>query len=287
MLHQFDDFCFENHPDAGVLTKEIFDGWSKIRACENVNGQLRRLSALKGFAQYLTALGKGAYVMPDGMMGGYIPFVPYLYSDGELTSFFEAADLLPPHPCSPNREYIAPVVFRIVYCCGLRPGEVLRLTCTDVDLEQGTLYIADSKKHKDRYVAMSEPLVCLCRKYDQIMQIRMPGRQFFFQNPAGGAYRIWWLQGLFYRCWKSAGITFPAHQSPRIYDWRHNFATRLISGWMEDGQNVAVLLTYLSEYMGHSSLEDTAYYIHLIPERLSRTGFADWDCPAEVPDYED
>lgn len=47
------------------------------------------------------------------------------------------------------------------------------------------------------------------------------------------------------------------------------------------------MLPYLSEYMGHSSLNATAYYIHLVPEHLTDTGLTTWGCMPEVPDYED
>ena len=34
--------------------------------------------------------------------------------------------------------------------------------------------------------------------------------------------------------------------------------------------------TYLSTYMGHVSLEETLYYIHLLPERLKSSPGIDW-----------
>ena len=47
------------------------------------------------------------------------------------------------------------------------------------------------------------------------------------------------------------------------------------------------MLPKLSTYMGHTSLEDTAYYIHLIPEHLERNHINEWACIPEVPVYED
>ena len=35
-------------------------------------------------------------------------------------------------------------------------------------------------------------------------------------------------------------------------------------------------LAYLSTYMGHVSLEETLYYIHLLPERLKSSPGIDW-----------
>ena len=169
----------------------------------------------------------------------------------------------------------------------MRPQEGRLLKRQDVDLDTGTFYIVDSKKNKDRIVAMSENLQNLCRKYDIIMQTKQPGREFFFQNPNGGPFTAAWIQKQFFKCWKIANITFTSNHKPRVYDWRHNFSTKVITKWMNEGKDVSTLLPYLSTYLGHSSLDYTAYYIHLIPESLHSSGLMDWICSREVPDYED
>lgn len=49
------------------------------------------------------------------------------------------------------------------------------------------------------------------------------------------------------------------------------FASRNIIRWIDEGKDVMSLMPFLSEYMGHSSLHHTLYYIHLIPDRLRNT----------------
>ena len=204
-----------------------------------------------------------------------------------MSSFFTEADHLSHHPLSPYREYVIPVMFRVLYCCGLRPQEVRHLKLSDVNLEDSTFYIEDSKRKKDRIVAISPELIELCRKYNCLIQTFLPGRKYFFQNPNGGPYRSACIQQFFYKCWKAAGVSFLQGRKPRVYDWRHNFATRVIFRWMNEKKDVMNLLPYLSTYMGHSSLEYTAYYIHLVPEHLKSLNLTDWVCSQEVPDYED
>lgn len=36
------------------------------------------------------------------------------------------------------------------------------------------------------------------------------------------------------------------------------------------------MLPYLSAYMGHTQFDDTAYYIHLLPEKLRKSPAIDW-----------
>ena len=54
----------------------------------------------------------------------------------ELRDFFRAVDHYPSHPLT-NRHLVDPLLFRMMYGCGLRLGEALLLKLGDVDIEQG------------------------------------------------------------------------------------------------------------------------------------------------------
>lgn len=60
----------------------------------------------------------------------------------------------------------------------------------------------------------------------------------------------------------------------------------MIRKWIRQGDDIAVMLPYLSTYMGHTSLEDTAYYVHLVPEHLEGGQLNQWAFIPEVPVYE-
>lgn len=51
------------------------------------------------------------------------------------------------------------------------------------------------------------------------------------------------------------------------------------------------LMPYLSTYMGHSELDSTFYYIHLLPDRLLKSAGIEWHqfdgIYGEVPANED
>ena len=52
-----------------------------------------------------------------------------------------------------------------------------------------------------------------------------------------------------------------------MHDLRTTFAVNNLRGWFAHGQDVDPLLPVLQTYMGHSStIEDTAYYLHLTAE---------------------
>jgi len=42
--------------------------------------------------------------------------------------------------------------------------------------------------------------------------------------------------------------------------------------WVEEGRDIRAWLPYLAAYMGHQKYSSTAWYVHLLPERLAATG---------------
>ena len=276
-LIHFDHFCLSTFPEETSLTKELLMQWARLRSNENANGLKRRMVALREFGKYLNAVGIEAYVIPSEMIGNFKPFFPYLFTDEGLSAFFAAADDMTPHKLSPYRQYIVPVIFRLLYCCGLRPNEVRLIRCADIDLQTGSIYIQDTKVHKDRTVVMSPDMLSLCNKYDARMRTVRKNRDYFFPHPDGTAYSACWVQNQFWKCWENAGIPhFRGTTTPRVYDFRHNYATRILMNWLEEGRDLYTWLPYLSAYMGHSTFSSTAYYIHLLPERLVKTSAIEW-----------
>ena len=67
----------------------------------------------------------------------------------------------------------------------------------------------------------------------------------------------------------------------RSYDLRHRFASTVLLKWLNEGADMRTMLPYLQIYMGHDSLESTAYYIHLLPENLLKGTAVKW---AELSD---
>ena len=55
-----------------------------------------------------------------------------------------------------------PVIFRILYGCGLRVSEVVGLRYKDVNLEDGILTIREAKTDRDRYISLSDSVKEAC-----------------------------------------------------------------------------------------------------------------------------
>ena len=79
-----------------------------------------------------------------------------------------------------------------------------------------------------------------------------------------GPYTKRWTEEMFWRCFSMAGITAFEGPKPRVYDFRHTFATECICRWMREGRDIDAMLPFLSAYMGHARYEDTLYYVHIL-----------------------
>ena len=64
---------------------------------------------------------------------------------------------------------------------------------------------------------------------------------------------------------RSAAMSAEA-QRPRVHDLRHSFAVQALARWYRQGADVQAQLPKLAMYMGHVSIESTAYYLRWTDE---------------------
>ncbi len=276
VLWKFDRFCCEKFPEKIILDRDVGLAWLEMRETEGNAGHRNRIMVLREFAKYLKATGEEAYLIPISMTTKGPRYVPHIFTEVETTAFFRGADLFVPHEKAPARHLVVPVFFRLLYCCGLRPCEARLLRRENVDLIRGVLYIEESKGHKDRAVVVADDLLQLMRSYAEKVMNIYPDCPFFFPRYDGaGAYSKVWTVETFWRCFQMGGLTRFDGPRPRVYDFRHTFATECICRWIREGKDVDAMLPFLSAYMGHARFEDTAYYIHMIPDFYQRAGKID------------
>lgn len=77
-----------------TLTKELVEGWATKRNGEHVNGLARLITPIRQLAKYIKRSGIAAYILPDGIPGKQIKYVPYMFFKEELENFFKVADKL-------------------------------------------------------------------------------------------------------------------------------------------------------------------------------------------------
>lgn len=268
-LFRFDQFCVSCKIIAPVLTKELFDSWSVISQTETKTTQNNRLTALRCFSMHLNTIGIHSYVphrLPKAEK-----HVPYLMDDSDIHAFFEQVD---------NYQSLAPVdsferlaveykvLFRLIYCCGLRNSEACSLRISDVDTESGTLTIIHSKGDKDRIVYLSEDVRILCYNYQKWLLGRIPAQsEWFFPGkypekyiPKTSADRK------FNEFWNATENSKRCDKKPTVHCLRHAFVIKRMNIWMESDIDLRVMMPYLSNYLGHKGPVETYYYYHQVEE---------------------
>ncbi len=266
-LHRLDDFLVQERLATLELPRSIARSWLAKKPHESASTQQQRMTLVRQFSRFLTQAGYPAYI-PDSTLAArnLSAFVPRMLTDEELRKFFHAVDTLEPTARSPLRHLVMPEIFRLLYGCGFRVNEVLKLRVRDVDLNQGIITVRQGKFRKDRLVPPALSLVNRLRKYAGYFENRPPDA-IFFPAPGGGSFRIWtvyrWFRELLVRC----GIPHAGRgKGPRIHDFRHVFALHTLRRWYRDGADLDAKLPLLATYLGHQHLSGTQRYLHLTAE---------------------
>ena len=156
------------------------------------------------------------------------------------------------------------VCLRLIYHCGLRVGEAVKIKLQDIDGAQLRLNIRQGKGGKDRCVPVS------ARALDELRVFWKTHRNPVWLFPAPGcAWRergvspaevmqrattfmsVSAVQNAFRLARAESGI----HPRACVHTLRHCYATHLL----EEG----VSLRLISQYLGHASLDVTVIYTHL------------------------
>ena len=273
---KFDCWCAEKHPGQTRLSRELVLDWINDTTISSYN-TAQRVASMRQFARYLCVMGEEAYILPEKYAPLKSRATAYLFTDFELTALFRAIDQLPPTKKEPFMNEIAPVLFRLIYTCGLRPNEGRELLAENVNMETGEIFITHTKRNKERFVVMSDDMLAFARKYEQRRRIICRGNPYFFPSADGGALPTETVYSAFNRAWSHADLVGKYPGKVRVYDLRHRFASACLNRWLDNGENLMAMLPFLREYMGHSSLSETAYYIHILPENIIKSSAIDWD----------
>ena len=272
VLARFEAFCRSEFPGLDTLTEASVKAWIAAARRRDVRpATLQGLAApVRELVRWLGRRGVAAYLLPRSVLPRAARYVPHIYTGQQLAALFAQTDRC--HYCAevPLRHLVMPVLFRTIYACGLRCSEARLLRVGDVDADAGVLQIRDAKGGKDRQVPVCEALRArLARCHAQTAG--QPGQgEWFFPGSGGQPLTLGNVGHNFRRFLWQARISHGGRgHGPRVHDLRHTFAVNNLRRWFARGHDVGALLPVLQTYMGHSSLADTAYYLHLTAESYS------------------
>lgn len=279
-MRGLDKYCALFHPSAKILTDKIAYGWIDYERDSGRRGISQKLTAIRTFARYIHSTGGTAFKVPANILPVRRRFVPHIFTDDELSRFFRKVDADVGNLW--RRKIVHntyPVLFRLIYTCGLRPGEGIRAMRDDLDLGARTLFIRETKQHKQRVISISADMAQMLEKFVQRRDAVEPQSKYLFPGRNGRPLLVAWTDIYFWKIWCAIHPGVPEDKVPsaRIYDLRHRFASATLQRWVDEGRDVYSLLPKLRVYMGHTTLEQTLYYVHLLPEQLRASTAIDWE----------
>lgn len=266
-LKHFDDFCVKESVTRPHLTRELLKKWGTLREGEALSTCSARTSIIRQFALFMISLGEKAYI-PSNFYKREKRLV-HILSDDEISAFFHEIDSYSPGIKSASflrlsTEY--KMIFRLIYCCGLRISEARKLKWSDTDLDTGTLKIMHSKGHKDRLVYMAEDLTVLIKEYKEILNEHYGciSEWVFPAREQRNCLCSVTINAVFRRAWNATPYAENCDKTPTVHCLRHSFVVKRMNLWMEEGVPLREMLPFLSRYLGHQSTDDTFYYYHQI-----------------------
>lgn len=262
-LYQFDKYTIENKSN-NILTKELVENWLILKENESRNTLRLRAYTLKSFAKYLNLIGNYAYVLDSKIYNCKSNYIPHIFTDNEITLFFKQIDIsIKNEKQIPNKVQQTKLFFKILYCCGLRDSELLNLKFKNINLEDKSILIENSKNNIDRLVFINDDLAFTLNNYINKYSNGL-NEYVFYNSQTQKQISLCTFWKAFKKIIKEAN--FDCNINHRIHDFRHTFAVKNIKIAYENSEDVYSKLSILMNYMGHSDISSTEYYLRFTPD---------------------
>jgi integrase len=264
--HLADFVAFLKRQGADHITISLTLQWSQQSQQAKPVTVAKRLSMVRGFARYRSAIDPRTQIPPNGLLCCRSSRMrPHLYTHDEIQRLLKAAQELGGLDGLIHRCLIG-----LLSVTGLRISEALNLRLQDVDLEQSLLTINGTKFGKSRLVPIHPSTQKALTEYARERDRTCRGSvTHFFVNPSGDRLKAKRVQRIFRRLSRQVGLRDQtASRGPRLHDFRHTFAVATLVNWYRAGEDIEQCLPVLSTYLGHARVSDTYWYLSACPELL-------------------
>lgn len=197
-------------------------------------------------------------------------FVPYILSREDILTLLNAATR---HEGRNMWGAMLRALILVLYCTGMRLGEVARLRMADVDLRRAILTVQRSKG-RSRILAIRDDLVDELQQYIRRRETVLSASGAddpltLFIRRDGSALTSRAASDAIRSLLRGFGLTPPRGRSgARPYEFRHAFAVHRLTAWAVEGVDVHAKLPLLSAYLGHQNVLGTEVYLKATPQLL-------------------
>jgi integrase/recombinase XerD len=197
---------------------------------------------------------------------------PYIYTEEEVAQLLATARSFP-SPVSRLLPLTLYTMLVLAYCAGLRLREVVYLTLDDVNVEEGTIEIRETKFFKRRRLPLTPDVVSALRTYLQERnKVGAPTEVtdgVFWNDWTGKRYGLKTAREVLTQVLRRSGLKPQRGRvGPRIHDLRHAMVCNRMLTWYKQGVNPQSRLAHLSTFLGHRDINSTLAYLTITPELL-------------------
>ena len=280
LLRNLDFFLARHHANGCVFTAAMFEQWAAQQLGVSSATRSRWMKFICKFCLHLARAAPRTFVPdPRTFPKQRSQHAPCLLSQKDVVQLLAATHRPKPvrtreHPLRPKTMHLAVL---LLYCCGLRRAEVLKLRLADIDTERQVLRIEQTKFHKSRLVPVSASVSEELRKYLQLRRHYQtpvdPSAPLLWSgrpNRSNGALSPNGLRFNWQLICRYAGVFNQRGVPPRLHDLRHSFAVAVLQRAYDAGQDPQTTLPRLARYMGHVDFSFTHHYLKFTePLRLA------------------
>lgn len=265
-LRSFDnfakDFCINDY----IVTKDLATAWAVKSPNESEAFYNSRLYVMWQFADFLVQQGYDSQLSRFKLRKSS-KHTPYIFTKDEIRKIFAKLDTMEHTPCSPVKHIAFPVLFRILYGCGLRISEALSLTFADINIENRMIHVVSGKNGKERLVPISDSLARHCSVFISSVHNGHDETHLLFHSRDCKPYTKSNIDKYFRSLLWDVGIPYCGKfLGPRLHDIRHTFVCHRLNDWVKNGVDLMATLPVLSKYLGHENVTGTAWYLKLTAE---------------------
>jgi site-specific recombinase XerD len=269
ILRGLDFFLIHQAPRGRIFTAARFAAWAASLSRLSSTGVRSRLLCVHKFCLHLARERTGGFVPDRRLFPKPLgPKVPCLLSPAQMAQILAGTRTINPNRKHPLRPQSMRLALVLLYCCGLRRGELLRLCLADLDTDQMVLRVNQTKFHKSRLVPLSPSVAQELRAYLRLRQQKglpmEPTAPLLWNGRTGrtgSALSQTAITANWLRICHCAQIFDPRGRPPRLHDLRHSFAVEALRRGYRAGRDAQATLPRLARYLGHASPLFTHYYL--------------------------
>ena len=166
ILRRWDDFLVCHYGKAREVRLEMFHAWAQTMPTLTPGVRRHRMRTVRNFLLFYSRRHPKTAIPDLWTFPRPNPCrPPRLVSAKEMARILATAALLTPSHQNPLRAETIRLALVLLFCCGLRRGELLRLRIRDFDPCENTLRVEGTKFHKSRLVPLPESVAIEVRHY--------------------------------------------------------------------------------------------------------------------------